>query len=169
MSLSRSTLATLRFGYGFRAAGHAPSGPDALIAQLSRPDPYIGNPHIATMAERRDWVRMNREARVATKDGAANAVEMTKTANARSSQIVLNDRRWYYLRPLISADSFRERLVAFWEDHFTAEGKSASLKMNQPDLVQTAIRPHITGRFSDMLIAVVMHPAMLVYLGPVNT
>ena len=33
-----------------------------------------------------------------------------------------------------------------------------------PDMIETAIRPHLAGRFADMLSAVATHPAMLIYL-----
>ena len=58
-----------------------------------------------------------------------------------------------------------ERLVLFWSNHFTVSAKG---KPHLAWLVgayeREAIRPHILGKFSDMLIAVTQHPAMLVYL-----
>lgn len=164
MTLSRQTLAAIRFGYGFEAAGAAPSGPDALMAQLKRPDPYLAKPRVATLPERLDWVQMNRDAGRARKDGAADAEALTKAANARRGEISVTDLRWYYNTPLTSSESFRERLIAFWSDHFTVEAKTPRLGMAIADMVQTAIRPHVTGRFADMLIAVTTHPAMLAYL-----
>ena len=58
-----------------------------------------------------------------------------------------------------------ERLVHFWSNHFTV---SVAGKPILSGLVgayeREAIRPHVTGRFADMLHAVVTHPAMLIYL-----
>jgi uncharacterized protein (DUF1800 family) len=63
---------------------------------------------------------------------------------------------------IASPHGFRERLVAFWANHFTvARGKVPYLVGHY---VREAIRPHVTGRFEDMLLAVVRHPAMLAYL-----
>ncbi|MBR0683310.1 DUF1800 domain-containing protein [Roseomonas eburnea] len=63
---------------------------------------------------------------------------------------------------IASPDGFRERLVAFWANHFTvARGK---VPYTVGHFVREAIRPHVTGRFDDMLVAVVRHPAMLAYL-----
>lgn len=60
---------------------------------------------------------------------------------------------------------FAERMVLFWSNHFTV---SAAAKRNiapiLPAYEREAIRPHIFGKFEDMLIAAVRHPAMLVYL-----
>ncbi|HVV92265.1 MAG TPA: DUF1800 family protein [Hyphomicrobiales bacterium] len=60
---------------------------------------------------------------------------------------------------------FGERLVAFWSNHFAVE-----IKRGQPvrglagAFEREAIRPHVLGRFSDMLDAVAHHPAMLLSL-----
>jgi uncharacterized protein (DUF1800 family) len=63
---------------------------------------------------------------------------------------------------LTSAAPFRERLVQFWANHFTvARGKVPYFAGH---FVREAIRPHVTGKFSDMLLAVVRHPAMIGYL-----
>ena len=57
---------------------------------------------------------------------------------------------------------FAERLVWFWSNHFCV---STSRVPNQAGgYEREAIRPHILGRFADMLLAVESHPAMLVYL-----
>jgi uncharacterized protein (DUF1800 family) len=57
---------------------------------------------------------------------------------------------------------FAERLVWFWSNHFCVSSDTV------PNMVggyeREAIRPHILGRFADMLLAVEGHPAMLVYL-----
>lgn len=61
-----------------------------------------------------------------------------------------------------SPHGFHERLVAFWANHFTvARAKTPYVAGH---FVREAIRPHVTGRFEDMLVAVVRHPAMLAYL-----
>jgi uncharacterized protein (DUF1800 family) len=56
---------------------------------------------------------------------------------------------------------FVERLVWFWSNHFC---------VNADDTVMAgayereAIRPHVLGKFADLLLAAESHPAMLVYL-----
>ena len=57
---------------------------------------------------------------------------------------------------------FVERLVWFWSNHFCV---SADVVQNMAaGYEREAIRPHVLGRFADMLQAVESHPAMLVYL-----
>lgn len=63
---------------------------------------------------------------------------------------------------LTGAHGFRERLVAFWTNHFTVARNRVPYYVGH--FVREAIRPHVTGRFEDMLLAVVRHPAMLAYL-----
>jgi uncharacterized protein (DUF1800 family) len=57
---------------------------------------------------------------------------------------------------------FAERLVWFWSNHFCIS--TGTVPNMAGGYEREAIRPHILGRFADMLLAVEGHPAMLVYL-----
>jgi len=59
---------------------------------------------------------------------------------------------------------FRERLVHFWSNHFVVSGAKPVAIALPPSYERDAIRPYVTGRFQDMLLAVAKHPAMLTYL-----
>jgi uncharacterized protein (DUF1800 family) len=62
------------------------------------------------------------------------------------------------------AAPFVERLVAFWSNHFTVSIQRAVVLPLAGAFEREAIRPHVLGRFGDMLLAVARHPAMLLYL-----
>ncbi|WP_293858886.1 DUF1800 family protein [uncultured Alsobacter sp.] len=66
---------------------------------------------------------------------------------------------------------FVERLVMFWMNHFTVSvAKGGHLRSIAGSFEREAIRPHVLGRFADMLKAVETHPAMLFYLdNPAST
>jgi uncharacterized protein (DUF1800 family) len=57
-----------------------------------------------------------------------------------------------------------ERLVAFWSNHFTVSVQRPPILGLAGAFEREAIRPHVLGRFEDMLLAVARHPAMLFYL-----
>ncbi len=60
---------------------------------------------------------------------------------------------------------FTERLVWFWSNHFCVSAdKGAGVRALAGPFEREAIRPHVLGRFADMLLAVETHPAMLLYL-----
>jgi uncharacterized protein (DUF1800 family) len=59
---------------------------------------------------------------------------------------------------------FAERLAMFWANHFTVSMAKASARGLVGAFEREAIRPHIGGRFEDLLRAAVMHPGMLRYL-----
>ena len=63
-----------------------------------------------------------------------------------------------------------ERLVLFWSNHFTvsAQGKPYIAPLLGA-FEREAIRPYVLGRFSDLLKAVIQHPAMLIYLDNVSS
>ena len=57
-----------------------------------------------------------------------------------------------------------ERLCHFWSNHFTVSILRPQIRGFAAAFEREAIRPYVTGRFEDMLVAVVRHPAMLLYL-----
>ncbi|MDA9533066.1 DUF1800 domain-containing protein [Bradyrhizobium sp. CCBAU 25338] len=60
---------------------------------------------------------------------------------------------------------FTERLVAFWSNHFCISASKGELtRIWAGAFEREAIRPHVLGRFADMLRAVEQHPAMLFFL-----
>ncbi|WP_119417805.1 DUF1800 domain-containing protein [Desertibaculum subflavum] len=69
-----------------------------------------------------------------------------------------------FLAAVRSPQSFRERLVAFWSNHLTVSVLRPAITFFAGAYEREAIRPHVTGRFADMLVAACAHPAMLLYL-----
>jgi uncharacterized protein (DUF1800 family) len=68
-------------------------------------------------------------------------------------------------RAVIADCGVTERLVAFWSNHFCiSAGKGELARMWAGSFEREAIRPHVLGRFGDMLKAVEQHPAMLFFL-----
>ena len=58
-----------------------------------------------------------------------------------------------------------ERLVAFWSNHFCVSvAKGGFIRVVAGAFEREAIRPHVLGRFSDMLLAAERHPAMIFFL-----
>jgi uncharacterized protein (DUF1800 family) len=62
-----------------------------------------------------------------------------------------------------------ERLVVFWSNHFTVSARKPLLVGTVGAFEREAIRPHVTGQFAQMLLAVLRHPAMLAYLDNVQS
>lgn len=57
-----------------------------------------------------------------------------------------------------------ERMTQFWSNHFTVSAIRPLVHGSAGAFEREAIRPHVFGRFADMLLAVESHPAMLLYL-----
>ena len=57
---------------------------------------------------------------------------------------------------------FVERLVWFWSNHFCVSADKIQSMSGAYE--REAIRPHVLGRFADLLLAAEGHPAMLFYL-----
>jgi uncharacterized protein (DUF1800 family) len=68
-------------------------------------------------------------------------------------------------RAVLADCGFTERLVTFWSNHFCiSANKGALARMWAGSFEREAIRPHVLGRFADMLKSVEQHPAMLFFL-----
>lgn len=65
---------------------------------------------------------------------------------------------------LVTPAPFVERLVQFWSNHFAVSIDKLEVVALAGPIEFEAIRPHVLGRFADMLNAVERHPAMLLYL-----
>lgn len=64
---------------------------------------------------------------------------------------------------------FVERMVHFWSNHFAISVDRIGVAPLAGAFEAEAIRPHVLGRFQDMLLAVERHPAMLIYLDQVRS
>ncbi|CAN5475951.1 DUF1800 family protein [soil metagenome] len=68
-------------------------------------------------------------------------------------------------RATLVEGGFVERLVTFWSNHFCiSASKGEPARIWAGSFEREAIRPHVLGRFGDMLKAVEQHPAMLFFL-----
>jgi uncharacterized protein (DUF1800 family) len=68
-------------------------------------------------------------------------------------------------RAMIADCGFTERLVTFWSNHFCISANKGELaRIWAGSFEREAIRPHVLGRFVDMLKAAEQHPAMLFFL-----
>ena len=65
---------------------------------------------------------------------------------------------------LKTSTPFVERLVHFWSNHFAVSVDKLLIVGLAGGFEADAIRPNVLGRFEDLLLAAVRHPAMLLYL-----
>lgn len=145
-------IAAIRFGHGRRPWEPLPADPKAaLVAALdSTATPKLAEAALPDLAAIGAMIR---------EDGESMRQGQGRPHQARIWRAELSAA---LAETLTSAAPFRERLVQFWANHFTvARGKVPYVVGH---FVREAIRPHVTGQFSDMLLAVVRHPAMIGYL-----
>jgi uncharacterized protein (DUF1800 family) len=68
------------------------------------------------------------------------------------------------LRALYAPDQLRERMTWFWFNHFNVHQYKANIRILVGDYEDRAIHAHALGKFRDLLVATLYHPAMLRYL-----
>ncbi|MEM9551090.1 MAG: DUF1800 domain-containing protein [Pseudomonadota bacterium] len=162
-------LAEIRFGCGLSPTHAPPSSAEAILDGLLGPDVMAKRFDIDGFDAFRHRLIEGYDTRKAMLKarGTPDADRLRKAQNrvkqrARKTMFIWAGQD--IQRRIQSETGFRERLVAFWADHFTAYGKAGILLRIAPTFIEDAIRPNIARRFSDLLFAAVTHPAMLHFL-----
>ena len=177
MTIDRATgaaIATSRFGFGAR--------PGELVTVAGDPrgwlseqveGPYRASAELDGLASGREALAQflagraeRNEARKAIERGTQGnpALPPPDPVRARLQPIYQAHAEARTRIAIGSAASFRERLVHFWSNHFAVSVDKGICLGTAGALEVEAIRPHVSGRFLDMLRAVETHPAMITYL-----
>lgn len=168
-------VAAKRFGLGPRPGEIDANRADPrgrVLAQLERPDAVrLGNEDLPGGVEAiRDFVTHRQE-----------VAAFRKSTPLKGSERMAREKELFGVNPVRSLyhtevfarvnhaaetdHPFLERLVAFWSNHLCIGiDASAVVRLLAGQYERDVIRPHILGRFEDMLSASVHHPAMLEYL-----
>ena len=177
-----AALALHRFGFGPRGDTIARISADprgALLAELDRPNiarldapdlPSSGEAARAAFAfrQQRKAMRLAQRAGPTMAQAEGNVAEPAAGDRLRPPgpgvplQIFLAEAKARFDRALAADTGFVERLVWFWSNHFCVSADK--VRPIAGAFEREAIRPHVLGRFADMLLATESHPAMLRYL-----
>jgi uncharacterized protein (DUF1800 family) len=161
-----ASMALARFGLGARTGDFEQAGNDParyLKSQIGAPAPLSASLPASQFAIQQyaEW----QEARKAAKAADAPPPEEKNPAG-----LIYHDEAAAWLSHAVSTDTpFHERLAMFWLNHFTVSAEKNAVGLLAGAYLREAIRPHISGKFADMLTAVVKHPAMLEYLDGRNS
>lgn len=156
-------LVALRFGQGLPLPLLAPLRPADMLDRLRGPDLAVARFPVLGLEAVLEPMTRAQKLQADAKDNPAMA-RAAKAAKAELESITLRATRSTIARALNNPDGFRERLVAFWAGHFTTRSRQGLTVYLPTALTEEAIRPHLAGRFGDLLTAATLHPAMLAYL-----
>ncbi|HYI49557.1 MAG TPA: DUF1800 domain-containing protein [Allosphingosinicella sp.] len=184
--MSDIAIAFNRFGLGARGDDSPPADPRRwLTAQFERfeqrPAPIAAAPARAEVAgQLADYLEeVRREGRGRSPQAPAPAMRPGMSENDQLAGLPDSARRFIrqssrrnYVAmvgartdaALTAPAPFVERMVHFWANHFAVSADRLTVIGLAGLLEFEAIRPHVLGRFGDMLLAVERHPAMLLYL-----
>lgn len=158
-------IALNRFGLGARPDEAVPADPAGwLLQQLEswdpRPPAWAAAPRSAAVVA--EFVDGQRAARQQSDPQARQAAQQAFQRSARERYIAAVGMRMQ--AALDSRTPFVERLVHFWSNHFAVSVDKGPVLGLAGAFEADAIRPHVLGRFEDLLLAAVRHPAMLLFL-----
>ena len=94
----------------------------------------------------------------------AEGHEALRQARRNANRIMVEAGNNRLLRAVTSRWQFQEVLTDFWFNHFNVWAGKGLCRFWTGAYERDAIRPHVFGRFSDLLLATAQHPAMLFYL-----
>jgi uncharacterized protein (DUF1800 family) len=168
-----ASLAATRFGLGARpgeleVAGSDPQG--WLMAQVGPggadiPAAPDGSPLPSAQDRYQALIASRAAERAAGADTEARKAALQPLRDATDGEVLA--------RAALAAStpaSFRERWALFWGNHFSVSTvKGEELMATAAGFEREAIRPHVFGRFEDLLVASSSHPAMLMYLDQPNS
>lgn len=162
--MKTESIALNRFGLGARPDEQTPADPRRwLLSQLDAydplPAPWRALPSSAQVAA--DWVAQQRAQRQAPEEQRAALREAWRRKEGEGYRAAIGMR---VASALQTPAPFAERLVHFWANHFAVSVDKGPVTGLAGNFERDAIRPHIRGRFEDLLASAVRHPAMLVYL-----
>lgn len=172
--MSEASIALNRFGMGARADEAPPAEPRRmLIEQMERfqalPAPIAAYPRTpalaADLAAAYDAIEVQRRAARSSGQNVDAATQEVRKAAQQRGRDYYNQAIGVRAQAAVASDTpFVERLVHFWANHFAVSADKQVMVGLTGGFEFDAIRPHVLGRFHDMLHAVERHPAMLLYL-----
>lgn len=162
--MTAHAIALNRFGLGARPGDPIPPLPqrwllDQFEAYESAPPAWRGAAGTPELLEA--WLAQQRAVRQAP-EGQRSGVREAYLREARQAYVTAVGARM--ASALQSPTPFVERLVHFWSNHFAVSVDKLLIVGLAGGFEADAIRPHVMGRFEDLLLASVSHPAMLLYL-----
>ena len=173
MTLTHTAIAAHRFGLGeaqldasVRGDPRAWLGGQIGAADLQRSSSGDTLPSAADGLRRyAEFVQQRRQRRETAATMSETDLRSTEAQfGEHFRQLVQADTRARLATAALTERPFTERLALFWANHFTVSMAKASARGLVGAFEREAIRPHIAGRFEDLLRAAVTHPGMLRYL-----
>jgi uncharacterized protein (DUF1800 family) len=82
----------------------------------------------------------------------------------RANQLVVELSEQKLLRAIYSERQLQEVLTDFWFNHFNVDARKGRARFMLTSYERDAIRPHVLGKFRELLGATAKSPAMLFYL-----
>ena len=166
----QSEIAVLRFGLGARPGDLAAAASDPRVwlrAQTRGPAERAGVTVLAPSNEIFQAVLAARAERREERLDAASPEQVQAAAAILREAYQPHYRAQVLARAQSAALAMRpfaERLVHFWANHFAVSADKGAIHGLAGTLENEAIRPHVNGRFVQLLTAVEQHPAMIAFL-----
>jgi len=116
--------------------------------------------------QRRDLMKATRG--LSPEEAEKQRREMFKDVQQENREHALESQGWWFRRMAKTDSPLREKMTLFWHDHFATsiqKVKQPALMLKQNEL----FRSHAFGSFKDLTQAILLDPAMMLYLDTQNS
>src|SRR5207249_5527104 len=109
-------------------------------------------------------IEARRERKQQTDGGDTSGPKPPDPLQLRANAIVIELAEQKIVRAVHSERQLQEVLADFWFNHFNVDSRKGRDRFLLTEYDRDAIRPHVLGKFRDLLEATAKSPAMLFYL-----
>ena len=156
-----AVIATNRFGYGAK--------PGEIVAAQSNPQQWLINQlspvtFDKSLPDSNQVISEVHNLRRQMQQDKGEGKEVDKTSRRQYQRLIRTLSSDSIRRSINANNSMAWRLLEFFSNHFSVTGTNLFMKALAPTLEREAIAPNLFGKFEEMLVATIAHPAMIVYL-----
>jgi len=152
-------IAANRFGYGANAQQLSVASKDPQTWLKQQLTSVNFDPSLASLDDMANYLV---EYRVKKKEFKKKGMNFKRPkAHIEAARHLMIDST---VQAITQDNSVSWRLLDFFSNHFSVTAQGPKMSAIAATLERDAIGPNLLGRFDDMLMSVIKHPAMLIYL-----
>ncbi len=170
--ISPENIAVNRFGYGARgneiikAKANPRKWLESQLKEIEFTDGLPSSDEVflayGKFQQQKKLLKKQKKKENTTKNKREDKQNMMRNNAARRTYVKMSS---IALKQAINSEhSVSWRLLDFFSNHFSVSSKGRLMLGLSPTLEREAIAPNLLGNFSDLLLAVMQHPAMIIYL-----
>lgn len=156
---TQGLIAANRFGYGASYQQLLLASKDPVVWLKQQLTPVVFNAKLSSLDDMARMLMQYQQLKKAQKK-LGNTVKRPKEQIQAARDLMADST----LQAITMENSISWRLLDFFSNHFSVTASNQRMTAIAATLEREAIGPNLLGKFEHLLMAVIKHPAMLIYL-----